>query len=258
MRGKSGLFSRYQPFSPTTFSGLTGWWDAADSATLFDATSGGSGVAADGEVARWEDKSGNGRHWTQATSSQRPARKTAVLNSLDVVRLDGSDDRMGASSWTFANLVTNDKWSAFAVAKASSVTSNSSTNGNQTIVFEAGSSNGAFFFRTTGVVGGLVYGQNLSFQQTTTAYTAGTWKQFSIIFDTAADFEIRVNGGSPGSIASPSPPQFAGDSPWLGFAPNGSLYFDGDIGEVIFYNVALSTGDREAVESYLQTKWAIT
>jgi hypothetical protein len=37
------------------------------------------------------------------------------------------------------------------------------------------------------------------------------------------------------------------------------MYFSsGDIGEVIIYNVALSTGDREAVESYLMTKWAIT
>jgi hypothetical protein len=69
-------------------SGLHLWLDASDASTLFDATSGGSAVAVDGAVARWEDKSGNARHATQTTSSQRPLLK---LNSSGqrVVRFDG-------------------------------------------------------------------------------------------------------------------------------------------------------------------------
>ncbi len=68
------------------------WFDAADAATLFNATSGGTAVAADGEVWRWEDKSGNGRHAIQGGATLRPVRKVGVRNSLDAIRFDGSND----------------------------------------------------------------------------------------------------------------------------------------------------------------------
>ena len=83
--------------SPTQIAGLQLWLDAAAPETLFDATTGGSLVAADGGVARWEDKSGNNRHFTQATSNKRPLRKTAQQNGLDLLRFDGSNDNMTAS-----------------------------------------------------------------------------------------------------------------------------------------------------------------
>jgi hypothetical protein len=98
-------FSPFQPFrpfaasrrrvlDPLTLSPAL-WLDAADSNTLYDATSGGSLVAADGLVARWEDKSGNARHATQATSTERPTRRVAVQNGKDVVRwASGRFDRM--------------------------------------------------------------------------------------------------------------------------------------------------------------------
>jgi hypothetical protein len=64
--------------------------------TLWDATSGGSLVAADGQIARVDDVSGNGHHMTQGTSSARPVRKVAARNGLDVARFDGSDDFLSA------------------------------------------------------------------------------------------------------------------------------------------------------------------
>jgi lysophospholipase L1-like esterase len=52
----------------------------------FDATSGGSNVTADvGAIARLEDQSGNGNHFTQATSGERPifdASRGFVLSSM--------------------------------------------------------------------------------------------------------------------------------------------------------------------------------
>ena len=79
------------------------WLDASDSATLYSATAGGSLVAADGTVARWEDKSGNSRHVTQATIASRPTRKTSIQNSLDVLRFDGANDFFNADLALFQN-----------------------------------------------------------------------------------------------------------------------------------------------------------
>ena len=69
----------------------TAWYDANDATTLYDATTGGSLVAADGLIARWEDKSGNARHLTQSNSALRPTYKANVQNGKNIVRFDGSD-----------------------------------------------------------------------------------------------------------------------------------------------------------------------
>ena len=74
------------------------WLDGSDAATLYDATSGGSLVVADGDVARWEDKSGNGRHVTQSTSGNRPQRKTAYEGGMDSVLFNGTSDAMTLAS----------------------------------------------------------------------------------------------------------------------------------------------------------------
>jgi hypothetical protein len=51
-------------YGPRTFTPLSLspalWLDASDTSTLFDVS--GNVVAPDGAIARWEDKSGNGRH----------------------------------------------------------------------------------------------------------------------------------------------------------------------------------------------------
>lgn len=78
------------------------WLDSADATTLFDAVSGGSLVSADGAIARWQDKSGNARHATQATAGSRPLRKVALQNSKDAVRFDGTDDFFAYASSVFS------------------------------------------------------------------------------------------------------------------------------------------------------------
>jgi hypothetical protein len=78
--------STWSQFTHASVTGLQAWYDASDASTLYDATSGGSLVAADGAVARWEDKSGNARHATQATSGDRPLRKAAVYGGRDTLR----------------------------------------------------------------------------------------------------------------------------------------------------------------------------
>lgn len=92
------LRPRATGFDPRRISGLAGWWDASDASTLFDATTGGSLVAASGQVARWQDKSGNGRHATQGEANSRPTRSVAAFNGRDALDFDGTNDFLGLSS----------------------------------------------------------------------------------------------------------------------------------------------------------------
>ena len=67
------------------------WLDAADATTLFT-TNAGSTVATNGSaVGRWNDKSGNNRHATQATSANRPSCLTGALNGRQGVQFTAND-----------------------------------------------------------------------------------------------------------------------------------------------------------------------
>lgn len=82
---------RMRHLKPREIQGCQLALDASISTSLYDATSGGSLVAADGAVARWEDQSGNGYHVTQATGAAQPARRVAAMNGTDSLQFDGGD-----------------------------------------------------------------------------------------------------------------------------------------------------------------------
>jgi hypothetical protein len=255
MRGKAGLFSRFQPFSPDSLSGLTGWWDASDPGTLFDATSGGSAVSADGGVARLEDKSGNDRHFTQGTGGNRPTRKTTQRNGLDVLRFDGTNNRMAQADLPFIDFVSSTASAAFVVAKAESVATNSdSVFSNACVLSESQAAHGFVMLRSNDTA--AAFGYDNSYRTSSLSYVPGSWKVFSTTHD-GSSLSFFINGGSPSSTSLGSR-QFMGGQGLLGSNASESEFFDGDVGEIITYNVALSTADREAVEAYLMSKWGIS
>lgn len=98
----------------TTFTPMAlrpdGWWDASDSATL---TQSGSAVS------QWDDKSGWGRHFVQATAANQPVTGTRTQNGLTTVTFDGVNDGMTATNGGGNNQPTV---SMFAVVRMNSQT----------------------------------------------------------------------------------------------------------------------------------------
>lgn len=78
-------------------------WFTMDSATLFDAISGGGTPGADGAVLRIEDVSGNARHATQSNSAQCAIRKPSSLNGTDGIRFDGVNDIYTATGGAYGS-----------------------------------------------------------------------------------------------------------------------------------------------------------
>ena len=241
-------------FAPDSFSGLTGWWDASDASTLYDATTGGSLVAADGAVARFQDKSGNARHFTQSTSAQRPTRKTAIKNGLDVLRFDGSLSNL-RNTVQFASTITASASTVFVVAVASSVSTNSTTPASNAQVFTSVESGAIGFaaFRSNSTA--YSYGYDSANRIASLSYTAGAWGLFTTRHG-SSEISIRLNGGSDAAVALGS--RTFGISAAMTIAQtSGNVFFNGDVGEIVTYNVALSDADRDSVETYLMTKWGI-
>jgi len=107
---------RMRHLKPREIQGCQLALDASIATSLYDATSGGSLVAADGAVARWEDQSGNARHMTQATSGNSPLRRVAGLNSQPALDFDGTDDRLECGTVDIASLYDGAGTSIFLMA----------------------------------------------------------------------------------------------------------------------------------------------
>lgn len=247
--------------NPTQITGLQLWLDASDASTLYDATSGGSLVAADGGVARWEDKSGNARHFTQSTAGSRPTRKTNQQNGRDTLLFDGSDDFLDGSDFMDAN---TGGLTAFVVVKRNA------TGSFHEIMTKATTSGAGWFVRfsnTNKLQGNLDLGNGTDAVRATSSavsasgYTAITWKFSAGSFLTQEFYRNGVAESMASATgAAQTPPNNSGivrvgAQEYLGGFYN---YISANIAEIIMYNSALSGTDREAVENYLLAKWAIT
>jgi hypothetical protein len=254
------------PFSPPrgVGSSLQVWLDAADASTIYDATSGGSLVAAGGSVARLADKSGNGRHATQDTQSLRPLRRTAIQAGLDVVRFDGADDSLRA-----ANVFTaTTEYTVFFVGRGDAINDNgraflslaptaTSTNGYFHYVYRNDLANKSrAMFTTNGSE------QSLS-SDTASGITYNAFHCMSAVHS-ATGREWWINSASQGTAnTATGSAAFSSAELRLGWyyarsAGEGFFPLSGDIGEVLVYGSALSDANRSAVESYLMNKWGIS
>ena len=256
-------------------AGLQLWLDAADASTLYDATTGGSLVAADGGVARWEDKSGNGRHATQGTAGARPARKTAIQNGLDVLRFDGTDDFLDSTD--FLDLTAGQAMTAFVVFKRAT------TGRTDSLLSKYGFSNAGDNSTQKGWEWTVLNTDKLRARYTTFA-SNGFSTRLSDSTVTASSFTVLTLKGSAGSLSSSTMyrnssviassatatametldnTSYAVTIGALRYTFNAATekylqFASGDFAEVIMYNSALSDTDRAAVESYLISKWGIT
>jgi len=265
--------------SPTILAGLQLWLDASDASTLFDATSGGSLVAADGGVARWEDKSSNSRHATQATSGDRPLRKTAVQGGRDVLRFDGSSDRLSISDsrdyFSFLHRSDATVFVVFLVAgtnpnNAQSVLDNCDATGQMGFNFGYDDRSSRPVNDRAYAYAGIVNNYAYGIETENNKFPPGTFKVVTARVQAANGTasqraRLYVNGTIDASVNSlnGSPTAISASNLHIGCSINSitsaaSSFLNGDIAEIIIYDSALSDGNRALVENYAMTKWAIT
>ena len=260
------IFDGGPAFTPTSISGLQVWLDASDTSTLYDSTVGGSLVTSDGSaVARWEDKSGFGRHASQSTVNARPTLKLNQKNSRPGLRFDGNDF-LRRTQQLFTTT-----YSMFVVCKFDNNTTRNAaidlgvgTTGATTLVIEQNT------WATTGQKYGLYssgnsYDTNFSTSsgEKLFAVTGNATSQNNIINNTT----YRINGvtGSLVGRALYGGGKYTNFTSVSGFAIGGfnstatssGIMISGNIYEVLVYNTALNTTQCQQVETYLNNKWAL-
>jgi len=220
------------------------WLDANDSSTI---TLNGS------TVSQWDDKSGNNYHISQATASNQPAYVTSVLNSKNIVRFDGVNDIMSnASAQPVAGSASRTIFYVFSC--------NTTFTGWQ---YEYG----LYFGLASPVDGGVIAISQELAVRVSNGYRIfnqsnddGSHAIISAVQDgtNVSNYSMWKNGSALSATTTRSRALNIGPGIHLGAHPVIANWFDGDIAEVIVYSSALSTSDRESVESYLSDKWGIT
>jgi hypothetical protein len=251
------------------------WLDAADSTTLYDATSGGSLVAADGTVARWEDKSGNARHATQATSLNRPLRKTAYEGGRDSVLFDGSNDALSLA----ANLSIGTHTIFIVARNTATITAASSAQ----CLLSGGSytapsiTTSEWLFGSGSLTGNLTNERLWNIALADWIGNAELWGYGKTNADVSTAI-IAVSSYSPGGTFVG---KLNGSADYASVSSRGAFsstnvrypsllrrignrfsttanHWSGTISEVVVATSVLSAGDIEKVEGYLAHKWGMT
>ncbi|MDO8429607.1 MAG: LamG domain-containing protein, partial [Candidatus Daviesbacteria bacterium] len=231
---------------PTSFNGLKVWYlanaqDSSDDSTL-------------GSLF---DSSGNNYTTTQGTAANKPTFKTNIINSLPIVRFDGTNDSFNATS--YSAFMNTSNFSFFAVAK----TNVSNDGGNHTILGRNHSASGGawdFGIATNGKVNISTWNGSGTQTQVKGATALGT-SSFYIISatDDGTTRTIYLNGTQDNSGTGTTINDTISTPVTVGVAHGGSAeLWNGDIAEVILYNRSLSSTERQTIETYLSNKYNIS
>jgi hypothetical protein len=226
-------------FIPTDVAGCAVWLDFADSSTLFDATTGGSTPAEDGNIRRIEDKSGNSRHFTEHTSVTAPVRKLSQINSLDVGYFT-SDYMTRAES-----LATSGGGALFMVVQRTANV-NGSINGIKGSSDDNRHPLSSSYYDSFGVTGRQIWTQ---------AYRTDV-HLYSVLWSGAGTWLARINGATVKTSTGLSGANTQNPIV-IGGGRAGGNPGDGYYGELAVYTSAVSTGDRDELEAALMAKWGI-
>jgi hypothetical protein len=242
----NALARRFGVFDPTLYGTLVLWLDAAD----VDGT--GTNPSNGTQIISWKDKSGLGKHATKTQST--PVLDSTGVNSKPGIFFSGAETPV-AFRGALAN--TGTVSTTFVVA-----TLNAGTETNGRLVSLAGdtgnddnSSSFVIPFLRDVNRKGVAGFRNNSALSTKAIPEYDTPFYATSIFDNTNN-TVYVNGTAATSVASTG--SFAITKYAIGTqaTTNGDMW-KGYVSEVLIYNSALSTANRQAVESYLATKWSI-
>jgi hypothetical protein len=209
------------------------WLDANDSASV---TLNGS------TVSQWSDKSGNGRHATQATAAAQPSYNLTGLNSKPILTFDGSAD--------FLSITEFNDGATVAIVGA----------GGDVLAPQLSGAAPASFAPAWNAALGRTFYRGVTDIATRSAGFSGS-NNFGIGLITLSTSQSAVNIKQDGNTAVTfSQPLVSNDLEinTVGRDYAGATQFcTGSIAEIIVIATVASTSDCEQIEGYLAHKWGL-
>lgn len=229
-------------------------WLPVQNGTYIDAgsTNGTNGSS----IQQWNDISGGAKHATQLTAAYKPILYTNQVNGFSSLRFDGSDDRMLST-----NLNSGSQATMFVVVRF-----NSFSNSNDGVFQGSPTGSGFSTVGTDKSVGMWINTSNaniwgrgtqsnnvsINIPQTSALSTG----QFHILTQQYGGGTINqyVNGSTAGNIVYNNTLRSWAD---FGIGRQGVETVNGDIAEVIAYNIKLNSAQRIINENALSAKYGL-
>lgn len=217
------------------------WLDASDSTTI---------TTESGNVSQWNDKSGNDRHLSQSTSTNRPALTSAGQNGLNVITFDGSNDGLQGS---FAAMSLTAQ-SSFAVAKVSASSSFARIFSQATSTQADYASTGAYL----PILAGNASNTIASFTNTEVGIASFSTGSFGILQSVHSGTAITnaVNGTAVASVNHTLSLVASRFSVGKTTGENQG-YLNGVIAEVVVLPSAATLTTQQLIQGYLAHKWGL-
>lgn len=239
-------FGANEVFTPGRVSGLVVWLCAE--LGVYTDTSATTPVTADAQtVAFWQDQSGLGNNFTQSTSANRPTWKTGIVNSMPVLRFDGSNDQLVGPS--LSALTAGE---AFIVVKV-----DADPPGVNTV-------SGSWKFGSNATDCHYPFTDGVIYEDfgTTARKTVGnptpslaSWRLYNVI-SVSGEWTANLDGTQIYTTAT-NTVGFS-TAPIIGGNVANDRRLDGDIAEFIVYNKKLEVPERTAVKTYIANRYALT
>jgi hypothetical protein len=237
-------------FNPKTISGLVGWWDPSDTATV---------TTASGAVSQLNDKSGLGRHATQTVANNRPS-YSGTINGRNAMTFNGTTNRLvtGLESNTLTGFAT-----FFCICRVDSGWSNVTANNKTPLFGRDSTTSNSYGINLSTISGNLALnvqwrggGFNAVDGPTVAKGTPqllvgslNTTTRFRRVNGTAANVALAATAGTNAA---------AGNFLTIGEDPTQLRYWSDLIGEILVYDRTLTTDEIKKVEAYLGKKYGIT
>jgi|TARA_R110000782_G_scaffold118028_2_gene208474 hypothetical protein len=197
------------------------------------------------DIATWPDQSGNGNDFSQGSSTRQP--RIVTYSGFNGVRFDGGD-WLRTGGIAALNTNTNTQYIIY----------NGYRPNHLGMLYEGSYTQSSQFFRTFRVYGNVrswvlnntggvvdnVTSQSSAFQIVSSVWDGNTQNYSSYKDGALIGSKTGANGNPTGNSLNT-----------IGAASNNAYRFDGDMGEVIIYNVALNSAQRNIVDNYLSSKF---
>lgn len=235
-------------WTPASLPGLVVWLDASNS---------GSITQSSGAVSQWNDLSGNGNNFVQATGANKPTFSATGFNGskpgITVV---------AASAQFVQNTSVPFNSSTLSIFVVNTLTASSEDNSGLVSFLGSGQANdfnnAASFILFTSNVHSLYRLTSSTYDDFANAATVATPATIGWVFDGTngtgyLNFAADTPAAKTGTLGATTANIAFGSRPWNSNTPS----FDGTYGEIVLTNTAMSSGDRASLHTYLTSKWGV-
>lgn len=230
----------YSTFDPRIIPGCTLWLDANDSSSI---TKSGS------NITTWRDKSGSG---FSATNGSSTGPTTTTTTNRTYVTFNGTTNFLQTS----LTLTTNNH-SFMLVYKPSSLTKNSllraqATAGYIVFPYYTAALKNAYITSFDGSGAGSIDSANSNLDP------SASTSQFNVVTITiATGAQAIFNNGTSQATNTQTISSTTSDAFYIGAWVGTSQFFQGDVGEILIFNRAVTSTERVQIEGYLAWKWGL-